>query len=242
MSNPLHDPSENHADVHHTPLTKFTSLWGAHGCAAVRLLDRTLRSTLGIVEFCGSEACILRIALRRDEMDIDLPDGTQIRRSDELVELHFWNEHLPRLRDCGSPFGRAVRFRSQMHLSLKPPRRSCGPRPSTPEHQGIRCEYGTSHRRKVAEVRNGGRKLRIPRHQTTPHFAATITRCARERAHSRPGVGLSSGQTKGKAGFAGSRTLVDSPERPRAPMRGLASAKSLRSVPARDFWRGITFM
>lgn len=113
-----HDLPRNHSDVPHRPLSKTTSCRERLGRAAVRLLDRTLRSALGIFEFCESEPCILRIALRRAEVDINLPVGAQIRRSDELVELHFWNEHLPRLRDCGSPFGWAVRFRSQMHLSL----------------------------------------------------------------------------------------------------------------------------
>lgn len=85
---------------------------------AVRNLDRALRSMLGIVEFCDCTICILRIAFRRARLELELPDGTRIKKSDELVELHFWNEHLPSVKDCGSPFGWAVRFRSQMRLSL----------------------------------------------------------------------------------------------------------------------------
>ncbi len=86
--------------------------------AAVRNLDRALRSVLGIVEFCDCTICILRIAFRRARLELELHDGTRIKKSDELVELHFWNEHLPSVKDCGSPFGWAVRFRSQMRLSL----------------------------------------------------------------------------------------------------------------------------
>lgn len=86
--------------------------------SGIRHLDRILRSALGITEFCDSDACILRVALRRSQVDIALPDGTQVRKSDQVIELHFWNEHLPRVRECGSPFGWAVRFRSQMRFSL----------------------------------------------------------------------------------------------------------------------------
>jgi hypothetical protein len=87
--------------------------------SAVRALDRALRSILGIVEFCEREDCILRLALRRAMTDIRLPEEIELKYSDEVVELHFWNENLPALRDPGSSLGWAVRFRTQMHLSLK---------------------------------------------------------------------------------------------------------------------------
>lgn len=86
--------------------------------SAVHVLDRMLRSLLGIVEFCDSDLCILRIAFRRARSEMDLGNGTQVRKSDEIIELHFWNEHLPSVRNRQSPFGWAVRFRSQMHASL----------------------------------------------------------------------------------------------------------------------------
>jgi hypothetical protein len=86
--------------------------------SAVYFLDRALRSLLGIIEFCDSDLCILRIAFRRARSDIDFGNGARINKSDELIELHFWNEHLPSVRDCQSPFGWAVRFRSQMRTSL----------------------------------------------------------------------------------------------------------------------------
>ncbi len=86
--------------------------------SAVYFLDRMLRSVLGIIEFCDSDLCILRIAFRRARSDMDLGKGTRVNKSDELIELHFWNEHLPSVRDCQSPFGWAVRFRARMRTSL----------------------------------------------------------------------------------------------------------------------------
>jgi len=85
----------------------------------VRALDRALRAVLGIFEFCEREDCILRIALRRAPADVRLPGQIQLKRSDDLVELHFWNENLPVIYPCGSPFGWAIRFRTGMHLSLR---------------------------------------------------------------------------------------------------------------------------
>jgi hypothetical protein len=83
--------------------------------SAVYFLDRMLRSLLGITEFCDSDFCILRIAFRRARSEMDFGNGTRLKKSDEMIELHFWNEHLPHVQ---SPFGWAVRFRSQMHSSL----------------------------------------------------------------------------------------------------------------------------
>ena len=86
--------------------------------SGVYFLDRMLRSVLGIIEFCDSDLCILRIRFRRARSDMDLGEGTRINKSEELIELHFWNEHLPSVRDFQSPFGWAVRFRARMRNSL----------------------------------------------------------------------------------------------------------------------------
>jgi hypothetical protein len=102
-----------------TSATDFGSLWLAVGQTTVRTLDRALRSILGIVEFSTHEDCVLRIAPRRAPAAVCVPGRIEVRKSAEVIELHFWNENLPVLYPCGSPFGWAVRFRRQMHLSLQ---------------------------------------------------------------------------------------------------------------------------
>jgi hypothetical protein len=49
--------------------------------SAVYFLDRALRSLLGIIEFCDSDLCILRIAFRRARSDMDLGNGARINKS-----------------------------------------------------------------------------------------------------------------------------------------------------------------
>jgi hypothetical protein len=88
--------------------------------SAVYSMDHTLRSVLGIREFCDSDLCILPIAFRRAHSDMDLGKGMRIIKSDEMLELHFCNEHLSSVRDCQSPFGWAVRFRARMRTSSRP--------------------------------------------------------------------------------------------------------------------------
>jgi YkoP-like protein len=81
--------------VHPSPLA-------ALGAAAVRGLDYGLRRLQGIEEYSRREDCIFRIALARASEEIRLADGTHVRRGEPVGELHYWNEHVPRL-DEGRP-------------------------------------------------------------------------------------------------------------------------------------------
>jgi hypothetical protein len=60
-------------------------------------LDRLLRRWLGIYEFCQADDCLLRVALVHAKKEIELPDGGEVHPGDEIVEIHWWNEHVARL-------------------------------------------------------------------------------------------------------------------------------------------------
>ncbi|GEM_PF-5339386 len=64
---------------------------------AIFQLDKMLRRWQGIYEFCKAEDCLLRIAKGRANKRIVLPNGAVIRPGDELLEVHWWNEHVARL-------------------------------------------------------------------------------------------------------------------------------------------------
>jgi hypothetical protein len=64
---------------------------------AIFQLDRVLRRWQRIYEFCQADDCLLRIAKGRANKRIVLPNGSEIRPGDEVLEIHWWNEHVARL-------------------------------------------------------------------------------------------------------------------------------------------------
>lgn len=86
---------------------------------AVLAVDRSLRRAKGIFEFCEQEECILRIAIIASDDHILLPDGTEVCPEDPIIDLHFWNEHLPSLGQAGSSLAWGGMFRARMQESLR---------------------------------------------------------------------------------------------------------------------------
>ena len=85
---------------------------------AVLAIDRSLRRAKGIFEFCDDEDCLLRIAVIPAETRILLPDGTQLRPEDPIVDLHFWNERMPSLVQFHSSLAWGAVFRTRMRASM----------------------------------------------------------------------------------------------------------------------------
>jgi hypothetical protein len=81
--------------------------------ALIRRLDARIRKHEGIIEFSASTSCILRVVVTRAELDMKLSDGLVIRRGDPIIDVHFWNERLPKTSDApglawGGRFGRQL--------------------------------------------------------------------------------------------------------------------------------------
>jgi len=57
-------------------------------------LDRALRRWQHIFEFCQADDCLLRVAVNSARKTIPLPDGHEVRPGDQIVEIHWWNEHV----------------------------------------------------------------------------------------------------------------------------------------------------
>ena len=64
---------------------------------AIFRLDRVLRKWQGIYEFCQADDCLLRVAITSAGKEIVLPDGSVVRPGDQIIEIHWWNEHVARL-------------------------------------------------------------------------------------------------------------------------------------------------
>lgn len=86
--------------------------------ALVRALDRHLRRRQGIFEFAADPDCVLRIALQTSGRHFVLPDGTRIGSGDPVVDLHLWNENLPRMESAGADLAWSAGMRHRVEASL----------------------------------------------------------------------------------------------------------------------------
>jgi hypothetical protein len=60
-------------------------------------LDRHLRRRQGIYEFSVNPECVFRLQVLRLQQAIALSDGTAFKPGERVIDLHLWNEHIPRL-------------------------------------------------------------------------------------------------------------------------------------------------
>jgi hypothetical protein len=85
----------------------------------IRGLDRLIRWTNGVFEFCDEEPCLLRLQWARAPHDLHLSDGTQARAGDPVLKLHLWNERVPPLGPAGSDLAWAANVRRRLVYSLQ---------------------------------------------------------------------------------------------------------------------------
>lgn len=84
----------------------------------ILLLDRVLRSALGIFEFSASPDCLLRISIDYAQSKMKVPQGLSLCRSEPLIDLHFWNEHFESLLAGKAPCARPRLICRHLHLSM----------------------------------------------------------------------------------------------------------------------------
>lgn len=85
---------------------------------AVRGVDSLLRQRQGIHEFTEDEECVFRLSLGPASREIQLADGTRVREGDLVLQLHFWNEHLPQMPEAGPSAAWAALMKRRMRRSL----------------------------------------------------------------------------------------------------------------------------
>ncbi|HEY3796862.1 MAG TPA: hypothetical protein VGL58_00785 [Caulobacteraceae bacterium] len=81
-------------------------------------LDAKLRSGHGVIEFRGTKASILRVAIVPAEADFCLASGVRVAKGDPVIELHFWNERLPQTSD-NAGLAWAAKFGRQLLVSFR---------------------------------------------------------------------------------------------------------------------------
>jgi hypothetical protein len=85
----------------------------------IEAVDRRLRRRLGVSEYTQSSDCILRMQILRNTDYILLKDGTYLRPGAPIIDLHFWNQHIPIIPQAGPTLGWARRLNDGFERSLR---------------------------------------------------------------------------------------------------------------------------
>src|SRR5438552_2006886 len=82
-------------------------------------LDALLRRWYAVTEYSTTKRCIFRIQLAEIDDPVRLADGTLACPGDRIIDLHLWNEHLPRLSAQGASVAWALEMRRCLEVSLR---------------------------------------------------------------------------------------------------------------------------
>jgi len=86
---------------------------------AIFALDTRLRRRLAVVEYSAHPSCVFRLGIARARCALTLRDGTRLQTGDRVVELHFWNEHIPPIPPSGTTIHWAREAQQAMVISLR---------------------------------------------------------------------------------------------------------------------------
>jgi hypothetical protein len=84
----------------------------------VRAVDRAVRKLSGVFEYCDDPDCVFRVSLGPAPYPLPVPGG-EVHAGEKVIELHFWNEHLPAMPADGPLIGPAVKLRRQVASSAR---------------------------------------------------------------------------------------------------------------------------
>jgi hypothetical protein len=114
--------------------------------AAVFALDRYLRRQTGVFEFTTDPLTIFRISIGTVGRSQELAGGRiRLAPGDRIVQLHLWNEHVPRMDDC-SALGWARRMTRSLDHSFATLAEFLERRPDLADVKAVRIDmtFGTS--------------------------------------------------------------------------------------------------
>jgi YkoP domain len=82
-------------------------------------VDERLRRRNAVIDYSDHPDCMSRIKITALTGDVPLADGVRLRRGDRIVELHFRNEHFPRMDRHGATIEWASRAKRRIDFSLR---------------------------------------------------------------------------------------------------------------------------
>jgi ceramide glucosyltransferase len=84
----------------------------------VRPIDAFLQRYEDVYEFCQDDQCVLRLSIGECRREIVLSDGTQLAKGEPVGDIHYWNEHIPRIPEDGPNLAWALAFQRRCVFSL----------------------------------------------------------------------------------------------------------------------------
>lgn len=75
--------------------------------AIIQRIDEHLRLKAGVFEFCDDRQCFFRLGVHDLDRDVMVPDGV-IQTGSRVLEIHMWNERLPKMPAEGFDFAWAA--------------------------------------------------------------------------------------------------------------------------------------
>jgi hypothetical protein len=85
----------------------------------VLALDRWLRRQQSVMEYTRNPHCLFRISIGRLDREVALSDGTVASASARVIDLHLWNEHIPRMPKQGATLTWARLALDRLEASLR---------------------------------------------------------------------------------------------------------------------------
>jgi len=128
----------------------------------IRPVDAWLRRRQGIFEFTHDSRCMLRLSRSSADRDIRLSDGTQVQAGDPILDIHFWNEQIPKMN--GSMLKWATSARRQMELSMAQLAEYVESEKSLHNIQIVRARAALVPRRGVGQLQRIAGSLRFEMH------------------------------------------------------------------------------
>ena len=86
---------------------------------AVAALDARLRRLGSVEEYSSDPRCIFRIQIDRLDRAVILSDGTWLNAGERIINLHLWNEQIPRFGADGASLTWASRLTRRVEISLQ---------------------------------------------------------------------------------------------------------------------------
>jgi len=82
-------------------------------------VDRWLRQWHQVNEYSDHPLCIFRIQVSQLDHTVVLSDGVSAQPGDRILDLHFWNEHVPRMARDGASIRWGLQMSRCVNVSLR---------------------------------------------------------------------------------------------------------------------------